>query len=398
MSWKIPLGEREGLTLEFKGQEILRRPHRIAREVVAFLNAAGGRVWIGIEEEGGAAARVKGIADIEACRARLRDHLLDTIEPAPGANEVEVRVVKDDQGGAVLVVVVSVDRNQRRGPYAMLHEGGRHYVIRFDDRTRPMERDEIAMRFGENRGSEQATKEDTSKLLLQRLREDNENRRFSGMWLGLRPDRDLDLRVDSALGREYLDPTRTGNRRMGWGYTGSVTEIKTLPRGIQFSRANSIRTDVLETGEIYFRAPMEALRHGTPADKKEIHPLALVEFPTSVLRLASSILGVAEAAGADFVFATMALLGVEGYLLLPFSPGAHGYRLSHPGCDHQPRYDRGKDLVVEPPLSFRREEITKEPDRCALRLLIKVYRSFGYEEELLPREFDRATGRLLLAD
>ena len=49
------IGKRESATLEFKAQEILKAPAKIAREVVGFLNASGGHVWIGVQENGGVA-------------------------------------------------------------------------------------------------------------------------------------------------------------------------------------------------------------------------------------------------------------------------------------------------------------------------------------------------------
>jgi len=37
-----------------------------------------------------------------------------------------------------------------------------------------------------------------------------------------------------------------------------------------------------------------------------------------------------------------------------------------------------------------------EPDRCAFRLIRRVYEGFGHREDAIPAEFDRASGQLLL--
>ena len=48
---KSLLGKAESDRLEFKEAEALRRPANIGREVVGFLNADGGEIWIGVKEE-----------------------------------------------------------------------------------------------------------------------------------------------------------------------------------------------------------------------------------------------------------------------------------------------------------------------------------------------------------
>jgi hypothetical protein len=59
-------------------------------------------------------------------------------------------------------------------------------------------------------------------------------------------------------------------------------------------------------------------------------------------------------------------------------------------------YDGGTDLVIQPPLQFYLLEITAEPDRCAYRLVRRIYECFGLGQEAIPREFDPKLGRLVL--
>jgi hypothetical protein len=58
----------------------------------------------------------------------------------------------------------------------------------------------------------------------------------------------------------------------------------------------------------------------------------------------------------------------------------------------------GQDVLFEHPLSFSRQEVVEEPDRCAFRLLRRVYQAFGLREDDIPAEYDRHAGRLLLQE
>lgn len=82
MSALIPLGQKEGPRLELKGADVLKDPEKIAREIVAMLNAEGGEVWVGLREEGNRAVAVEEIADPEGEQRRLLDFLGDVVEPS----------------------------------------------------------------------------------------------------------------------------------------------------------------------------------------------------------------------------------------------------------------------------------------------------------------------------
>jgi len=71
------LGQDEDNHLEFKEAEALRTPANIAREVVGFLNANDGDIWVGIKEEGGRAIELQQIPDMDDVLCSLRDHLID---------------------------------------------------------------------------------------------------------------------------------------------------------------------------------------------------------------------------------------------------------------------------------------------------------------------------------
>ena len=53
--------------------------------------------------------------------------------------------------------------------------------------------------------------------------------------------------------------------------------------------------------------------------------------------------------------------------------------------------------MLPKPLTFQRDEILDEPDRCGFRLVAQVYDRFEYWEKDIPQEFDRERGRLCVS-
>ena len=94
----------------------------------------------------------------------------------------------------------------------------------------------------------------------------------------------------------------------------------------------------------------------------------------------------------DKVAADLMLLGLRGWSLRPNSPGGF-HRLNSPHT-----FTDATDLVWDKPLLFEAQELADEPDRCGYRLVERVYEAFGFRREAIPREFDEASGRLLLPE
>jgi predicted HTH transcriptional regulator len=96
----VSLGE--GSALEFKRK--VHRPERIAKEVIAFANSRGGRILLGIDDDG----TVVGVKDAEEEEYALRQALLDHCEPpidwsierVPVTPKREVIVVSVPESGA----------------------------------------------------------------------------------------------------------------------------------------------------------------------------------------------------------------------------------------------------------------------------------------------------------
>lgn len=367
------LGRREGQKLKFKAADALKDLRGIGREVTAMLNAGkGGTVWIGMAEDQGVAVRLDPIADAEVQQGRLWDHLLDTIEPSP-RDEVHVRV----EDGLIAVEIVP---SAGRAPYAQLNGVNRAYLIRVGDRIRTMTREEI---FKPGRPTP-----NTPAMKLKEERERAKGRGANGVWVCIRPAKNLDVDVqDKEIAAMLCDPLLTGNRISGWNF--AVDDKRPILSGDKIAQGRSREggIEIHRTGEILFTVPMRDLHW--KGDDCEIWPYCLLEYPTSVFRLASRLY---KGAGDEIeVWADLAIFRVKGWKLRPYSPVAVGYAI------REPHGFEDEDLILpNAPIRLSGGDIAESPDRCAHRLLVLVYEAFGYREDAMPHEFNAATGRLEL--
>lgn len=94
---------------------------------------------------------------------------------------------------------------------------------------------------------------------------------------------------------------------------------------------------------------------------------------------------------AGFV-STVALLGLEGWSLRPYSLAIG--RLSY--LSNPARFAETSDFVLAKPLSFSLAEVREHPERCGFRLTQRIYEAFGYSAKEMPAEYDQARDRLVL--
>lgn len=391
MSPKIPYGERESATDEFKRAEALEELHKIAREVVAMLNAEGGTIWIGVEEEAGRLAKIQGIDDPEGARRNLWNHLLDRIEPSLRSEEAKIQLV-EAEGKTLLTVEVRPSAARR--PYAALRRSdGRIYLIRVADRIRPMSREEIACAFAA--GDEGEAREPGAEAVRRLLEEREKKQKASEQplfWLCLEPSEDLEFDLQDRreeIGRLFMDARESGNRPEGWSLPGSFPEPN-LRAGRLESGAGP-RTMVLHrSGRLLWTLPLGDLVR-QDADPPRLYPLALIEFAVSGFRAAAyAYRELTE--WRDFqVAADLALFRVGGWALKPHSPDSIAYRFR----SELSLYDEGEDYVSEKVRLFPARELIESPDLCAYRLLVRLYEAFGFASEQMPRELDPERGRLV---
>jgi len=383
----IPLGRRESGTLEFKQKDALNRPDAVGREIVGFLNAGGGNVWIGLREEHGTAVALDPIENPEAAMGSLRDYLMDALEPPPLEGEVRVNIIRDEAGRAVLRVYVRPIKSRK--PYALLKGGARYFYIRSGDRLRSMSREEIfSPRASE--GNPAASAESG----LRRERDKLQRKGEGVYWICLKPYPEARIDVHDPDIHGYLqDARRTGNRPIGWNFI-SPYEQPELHQGrlVQGRKVGRI-IEVHEDGTLSLTVDINELHHSRR--EQEIHPFPLIEYPVALFRLASCLYRDKEVAGSGKVFADTALIGIRDWKLRPYSP--RSIHFEHP-LEPLRAWADDRDLVWERPLVFPGKEMVEEPDWCGFRLVRRIYEAFGYFENQIPQEFDRSSRRLVIPD
>lgn len=392
---EIPLGQLENQRLEFKSAGVLDSPEKIAREVVGMLNAEGGEVWVGLREEDGRAMEIEPISDAESAKDRLHDHLVDTLEPAPTGEEVVMEAVElagNGENGSILRIIAQPLPNRR--PYAWVRNGGWNFPIRIGARLRPMSREEVQRNFS-NGSTGTADNRAKAKKTLIDLQRQTLDAGVEGLWIAVVPAPETTLDIHSLRKSDLLiEPRETGNRRAGATFVASHRpEIR--PDGLRWRNAETwgvVEAELWEEiGSARFFAGIEEL---APSD--ELDPYALVEYPVSAFRILAEVYKAYESHMPFFeeLLADLAILGVGGRGLRPGSPGSFRH-----GSQREPwTLHEGPDFLLKSPAIFTREEVIREPDRCALRLLRKVYQGFGLPQEDMPVEFNQNIGRLILPE
>lgn len=380
----VPFGQKESLTLEFKGRDTLQDLSAVGREVVAMLNAQGGEIWVGLREEQGRAVLVERLEKPELERQRLRDYLVDSIEPRLSSEEVVIDEVADDTGQVVLRLKVKPKESNR--PYALLKQNARYFLTRFEDRLRLMTREEIFQ--ARSKGHPSTSEELIRKALENRESAAKEHRKR--LWLRIAPDNAPEIDVQSEEIRlALMEPKVTGNRESGWNFVEPEYRPE-LGNGWVQTRGNPLRQlTVYERGEIVYWASLDMLTRFR--DQRDIlWPLAVLEVPVSVLRLAHYIYR--DLALETQVAVDLALFDVASLPLAPGSPLVGSYL--PPNGRNLPE---GSDFLLDRPLLVTVEEL-RDGDRVGLRLARKIYQAWGFSESDIPREFDRKTGRLVLPE
>jgi hypothetical protein len=386
MTERIPLGEKESLHQEFKSREALKKPETIAREVVAMLNAKGGTVWVGLRDEGDRAVAVEPVPDADRERRRLRDYLVDTIEPSPTGGEVAVDVVPAEGGGEILRV--DVHPQKERAPYAHLREGGRFFLVRVDDRTRPMAREEISKIFSRGANLQEGGVQQAEKKLL----EDREKLLKSGervLWLGIQPASNLGLDLQETRLEEVLrDASLSGNRRAGYHFAWSDCRPELKADRLVSKRGDGAFVEIWLHGGLRFQVRLDAMYW---PERGEIWPPALLEYPIAAFRMAGAIFR-DKLRSEDVVLGDLALVGAKGTSLRAGSRCMNFYGIT------PTFFDDADDLVWEQPLRFSSKEVIEASDLCGARLVERVYQAFDWRRESMPPEFDWKTGRLVLPE
>lgn len=372
----IPLGKREGQRLEFKRAAVLEDPFDVARELVAMCNAEGGEIWIGIVEQDGLAAQLEDIPEIEAARQRLRDYLVEVMEP--DADGAEPQIVRSNDGHALLVVRAKADK--AKYPYAAVRKGLRYFGVRVGDRVRPMTHAELSKKTRD-------LDDGPSAKQLHLRRDEILKRGKSVLWIGVQPLEPLEIEVIDHVGL-LQDPSRSGNRRGGWTPLSRHREPRTTGDAVVLGNEDGKYVAIHEDGRCEFQVPLSQIEHGSAS--RVLHALALLEYCVSYLRLVSKVLE-AEQARSE-VLIDFAFVRPSGWKLPACPAGTHGEVFEH----EEPR--ELSDVALPRPLRIDADRLIANPDAVGYRIVKKIYQWFDLPEDRIPRQYDRFTERLKLTD
>jgi hypothetical protein len=379
--------EKEDARTEFKARDFLQKDAaEVVRPIVAFLNGRGGTLWIGVRDSVGKIA-LEDIATAEAERIRLRDRIIDAIEPTPSDTEASVDV-HVERGHKLLRVEVSKGRDP---PYAARHGSlGREYLIRTDDRNRLMTREELRAMFA---GHKARSSDNVEEALLREL-----NKFAAGLHVVLAPEAakfDLTKKpIREALEAILRSPESAKNRPMGWTFHNPYEQLRPAPRdGLVFGRGEEDGHSVVirSNGFVGFTAPLGRLiwsgTHG-PDPLRSLHPLPLIELPISAMRIAARLYETLGVGSDQLLYAGLALVGVVGWTLVPHSPQSIGHQLEKPHA--------APDEAIVRATTSRVETLLQRPDSIGITLLSGVYWDFGLTTDQLPREIDQQAAVLRL--
>jgi hypothetical protein len=315
------LGKREDGHLEFKDAEVIRRPVKVAREVVGFLNADGGVVWIGVKEgEQGRAVELQKLENPEGARRSILDHLVGVIEPAFTQDEVGVTRV-----GEMIRVTV---RKGAHPPYAV-RDGGRHFLTRVDDRLNEMTREQLRDAFAKDRTE---IGHDLS-VIKAKLRErlSTEALKSDQLWLALVPTKTFSIDFADESTKQlirtwFAEPNASGNQHGGWNFVNDLRWPRFMVGLVQHGEGTDlIKTTISEHGEVTFVGGLAILANNASPLKNRILSYALLEYPVSVFRLMGKLLEQFCPKDSDFkVLAAFSMKGIAGWTLSPGIPARAG--------------------------------------------------------------------------
>jgi predicted HTH transcriptional regulator len=118
---------------EDEWKEKVPRPNRMARTLAAFSNGTGGRIWVGMRDDG----QPLGVPNFDTVR-RAMNEAAALVDPAP---QISFHRVSLGDGRSLLRVDV---RSGSEGPYCVVgREGERVAYLRNRDITRPIPESEI---------------------------------------------------------------------------------------------------------------------------------------------------------------------------------------------------------------------------------------------------------------
>lgn len=409
MNGGVPVGRREDQHHEFKARESLEDPRAIAREVVGFLNADGGSIWIGVPEVDGVAQTPTPIPEIESARETLQDRLLDLVLPPFVHDEVAIVEVPLASGGAILRVDVRRPARERR-PFAFAHKGMLGFTRRAGHRLIPLPYQEVRDTFRSTSSTGGEQKRPHAWLIEQRdacVGAVTSRRTFIGLTL---EDSNSDTSSEpSDTQRAWWDERIRSHGRpsatsLRWSLLGSGLQPRRLPehleaRSVAQFVADHVRVRAYLTGSLLAEVGTDSLtwsddRAERAEEREQLHPYYVLGVIASFFELASAWLARLDLRSGNALI-ELGIGGATGLALRAHSPQSHAWLFKHEGTLHVAQDD---PLVLPRPVRVSVEELVSHPGRVAVRVAERLYEAFDFELNDLPREVDRQAGAITLPD
>ena len=392
---ELPTGQTESQTLEFNLGAILGDPKKIAREIVAMLNASGGAIWIGVPEENGVALGPIPIPDADDRRLVLLDQLIDLIQPTPTHNELKIEPVPAEGGNVLKITVLEPKRD--RQPFAWTSRGLLGFSRRMDHRIDSLNLEEVRAMMQPGGSDQSASVPNASRQwLASQLHDGGEHPRARIAFAPLNAQDDLnpvpgDAR-DSWESDVPVAPEHLKGGLGGWFFTG--TEFFTEPthmgvREIHPPVERGRKLTARSNGRVVSGVESIALLKPGPERKVEnhliFHPYVVMRWIRASCYLAGRAMQVLRMDEKSSFVADLRIEDAQRAPWLSSSPGSTKWVWSG---DELMQAKVGNEVQLLSPFKGRIHRLIEDPEGAAVGLIERLYEALGFDAKHLPIEVD----------
>lgn len=408
------LGERQHL--EFK-VTVNHQEHEdrieLLKDIASLANGGGGYIIIGIRDDRkGNAQQFEPnlIGDTIKLKKAINDLCNDHISERIEGLEIDTREISDNP-----IVIVRIPESIRK-PHMVTYNESTIFVKRYNDGKRSMTIGEIREEFnydffGQKLSNiesfmksilESQKRESKVEVILERLeagitpslsliedanllnnlmrdRFENEIGTQSYFLISATPEnpRQNLIEINSQDIRDIIQ-NPPGSRNGGWNMTTYPDYIERFPEGIYIGDKKFRYIELLSNGYIEFLTPIDInfCWKQSPEEfrlRPRLYPYAVVEYPTSFLRLLSALI---DKNNLDQKFIiNIQYRNIKGCTMLPYAPGIIGFELPT-----NVKVFEGQHIDIKRTIPF-----DFKPDSTAYEELIKpIYSYFGLHENTIP--------------
>ncbi len=396
----------EGETLDYKGDCYAERKGNleIARDISAFANKNGGRIIIGVSENGESLVKTP-IENPTVESLRIRQVSQSSIEPR--IKGLEIQVVRTAEDGNKGFVVVFVPESKNR-PHMVTSDGKQEFWVRDGDTRARMTHQQIQELMIEREGRNEVSfpvQEETLEKRIERTREYlaerteriafevGNNYAISLCCVPILPiarkmqnAREITKFQNNSELKELLKHP-PDDRYGGWvvGRTDTVNSMsESLIAEVKIETRDNSRLELSMNGTLEFllqQAPdadniFESFVRSDygPKDKKLLYPWAICEYPFSFFMLAKRIYDYMVIN--DDILVQARLWNIKGLGLGRYT-NMFGYNSDKMRGCYERKFDKNQHLSLEPVLFGRDDFSGKNVSKFVTEFF---YSSFGYDK------------------